>query len=225
MRLLDLFSGAGGAAMGYHRAGFDEIIGVDHIPQKRYPFNFVLADALEYCAEHGHEFDVIHASPPCPAYSRLRYLPFLRARCEKHPKLIEPVRELLEKIGKPYVVENTIGAPLSGVILCGRMFGLPIFRHRIFESNIFMLSPLHVPHDRVIGSGKMLSNRRRGSRCSGSRAGEFGKNVMVSVAGNQGTKKQYEIGLGIDWMTKYELTQAIPPAYTEFIGRQILGRG
>ena len=107
MKLLDLFSGAGGAAMGYHRAGF-EVVGVDHKPQKNFPFEFIQADALEYCAEHGHEYDVIHASPPCQSYSRLRHLPFLKERRERHPKLIDPLRDFLIEIGKPYVIENSV---------------------------------------------------------------------------------------------------------------------
>ena len=106
-RLLDLFCGAGGAAVGYHNAGFDEIIGVDIKPQPRYPFEFVQADALEYLAEHGREFDAIHASPPCQGYSIMHNLPWLRGR--DYPLLILPTIEMLEALGKPYVVENVMG--------------------------------------------------------------------------------------------------------------------
>ena len=102
MRLLDLFCGAGGAAMGYHRAGFYEIVGVDIAPQPRYPFEFARADALEYLAEHGHEFDAIHASPPCQGYSIMHNLPWLRGR--DYPLLLLPTLEMLEGLGKPYVV-------------------------------------------------------------------------------------------------------------------------
>ncbi len=107
IRLLDLFCGAGGAAVGYHNAGFDEIIGVDIKPQPRYPFEFVQADALEYLAEHGREFDAIHASPPCQGYSIMHNLPWLRGR--DYPLLILPTIEMLEALGKPYVVENVMG--------------------------------------------------------------------------------------------------------------------
>ena len=148
MRLLDLYCGAGGAAMGYSRAGFDEIVGVDIEPQPRYPFEFVQADALEYLSEHGHEFDAIHASPPCQGYSIMHNLPWLRGRdC---PLLILPAIEMLEALGKPYVVENVMGARhgsktlkkrgldahgLKAGWLCGAMFGLPFYRHRLFATN------------------------------------------------------------------------------------------
>ena len=214
--------------MGYHRAGFD-VVGVDHKPQKNYPFEFQQVDALEFCAEHGHEYDAIHASPPCQPYSCLRHLPFLRERCEKHLKLIDPVRLLVVATRRLWVIENTMGAPLSGMFLCGGMFGLLVFRHRRFESNVFMLAPMHVPHREIIGSGKFLNDRKRGSLRSGSRAGEFSRSRdawkhhgIVTVAGNQFQKPMGEKALGIDWMSKYELTQAIPPAYTEFIGRQLM---
>ena len=108
MRLLDLYCGAGGAALGYHRAGFDEIVGVDIATQPRYPFEFVQADALEFLADHGHEFAAIHASPPCQGYSIMHNLPWLRGR--EYPLLILPTIEMLEVLGKPYVVENVMGA-------------------------------------------------------------------------------------------------------------------
>src|SRR5262252_422519 len=105
-RLLDLFCGAGGAAMGYSRAGFD-VTGVDHRPMPRYPFVFVQADALEYVAEHGREYDVIHASPPCRAYSRMR-----RITKREYPELIAPTRATLDAVGRPFVIENVEHAPL-----------------------------------------------------------------------------------------------------------------
>ena len=109
MRLLDLYCGAGGVALGYHRAGFDEIVGVDIVYQPRYiGEEFVQADALEYLAEHGHEFGAIHASPPCQGYSIMHNLPWLRGR--EYPLLILPTMEMLEALGKPYVVENVMGA-------------------------------------------------------------------------------------------------------------------
>jgi len=108
MRLLDLFCGAGGAAKGYYDAGFDEITGVDNRPQPRYPYRFVLGDALEYVAAHGREFDAIHASPPCQGYSALLCLPWLRGRV--YPKLIAPLKPLLQATGRPWV------AGLSSVV-------------------------------------------------------------------------------------------------------------
>ena len=129
-KLFDCFSGAGGKAMGYHRAGF-EVVGVDIAMQKNYPFEFHQADALEYLQEHGHEFDAIHASPPCQAYSVTYSLP----NVGEYPELIEPIRELLISSGKPYVIENVPGAPLiNPVELCGSMFGLNVIRHRRFET-------------------------------------------------------------------------------------------
>jgi DNA (cytosine-5)-methyltransferase 1 len=221
VRLLDLFCGAGGAAVGYHRAGFDQIVGVDIKPQPRYPFTFVQADALEYLAAHGSEFDAIHASPPCQAWSALRCLPWLRDR--EYPELIEPVRLLLKKSGQPYVIENVERAPLlNGLTLCGRMFNLPIYRHRLFECSEVLLSPGHRRHDVVIGHGRMVNDRRKGTLNAGSSKGAWGKQSVVTVAGGQCSKADAERALGIDWMQKPELMQAIPPAYTEFIGRQLL---
>ena len=139
-KLLDLFCGAGGAGYGYHQAGF-EVTGVDNEYMRDYPFEFHQADALEYLEKHSQEFDVIHASPPCQAYSAMQHI---HKNHEEHPDLVEPVRKLLIASGKPYIIENVIGAPLRvDLMLCGTMFGLRIIRHRIFESNIPM--PLLVP--------------------------------------------------------------------------------
>lgn len=192
-RLLDLFCGAGGAAMGYHRAGFD-VVGVDIKPQPHYPFEFHLGDALEYCAEHGQEFDVIHASPPCQHYT------WSAARWHKnHPDLVDATRAELQKTGKPFVIENVIGAPTKTVIrLCGMMFGLELIRHRNFETSLLCFQPYHRRH---------LPD-------------------FATVAGHGGERPSkfsyWQKAMGIDWMDKYELTQAIPPAYTEFIGKQIM---
>src|SRR5690348_7744317 len=123
-RLLDLFSGAGGCAVGYHRAGFD-VTGVDHVRQPRYPFAHIVADALEYVSERGREYDAIHASPPCQGYSRMRHLSWLRGR--QYPMLIDETRRLLKATGRPYIIENVEDAPLDGVRLCGTMFGLKVY--------------------------------------------------------------------------------------------------
>jgi len=221
MRLLDLFCGAGGAGMGYHRAGF-EVTGVDIAPQPRYPFKFIQSDALEYLAAHGAEYDVIHASPPCQGYSRLRHLPWLKDRV--YPMLIDKTRELLDKTGKPWIIENVEDSPLVGITLCGLMFGLNVYRHRKFEMSTFMLQPPHQPHQVVIGSGRMINDRRKGTLNASSSAGAWGKQSIITVAGGQFKKTDGERAMQIDWMTKAELAQAIPPAYTEWIGKQLLAQ-
>ncbi len=218
MRLLDLFCGAGGAAMGYHRAGF-EVVGIDIAPQKHYPFEFHQADALEYLAEHGGEFDVIHASPPCQGYSRLRHLPWLKDH--KWPLLIDPLRKLLTEIDRPWVIENVEDAPLAGIVLCGQMFDLPVYRHRRFETSTLLMQPEHAKHKVVIGHGRMFNDRRKGTLNAGSNKGAWGKQTIITVAGGQFRKADGERAMGIDWMTRTELAQAIPPAFTEYIGRQL----
>lgn len=203
MRLLDLFCGAGGAGMGYHRAGF-EVVGVDIAPQPHYPFEFIQGDALEYLAAHGAEFDAIHASPPCQGYSRMRHLPWLAGR--EYPMLIEPIRKLLVKIGKPYIIENVKDAPLDGSELCGLALGLNLIRHRRFETSFMILFP-PCPGHPVIFSGSATMEKRGKSH-----------GVMGVIDGDAKT------ALGIDWMTNREMRQAIPPTYTEFIGKQLIER-
>src|SRR5262252_358856 len=158
-RLLDLFCGAGGAAMGYWRAGFD-VTGVDVVPQPSYPFTFVQADALAYPLDG---FDAVHASPPCQAYS----VATGNARRGDHVDLYEPVRRRLEASGLPWVIENVIGAPYrQGVVLCGSMFGLRVRRHRNFEASFLMLAPAcdHATQGRPLGvygaGGRSIRPRR-----------------------------------------------------------------
>ncbi len=144
--------------MGYYRAGFDDIIGVDIEPMPRYPFHFIQGDALEYLAAHGAEYDVIHASPVCKGYSRLSAL----WRDREYPDDIAPVRELLRKTGKPYIIENVVGAPLSGVMLCGSMFGLRVYRHRIFETNPqILLAPASCNHWARASGNRALKQKIR----------------------------------------------------------------
>jgi DNA (cytosine-5)-methyltransferase 1 len=193
--------------MGYRRAGF-EVVGVDIAPQKNYPFEFHQADALEFLREHGREFDVIAASPPCQGYSRMRHLPWLKGR--EWPLLIEPVREALKEIGRPYLIENVVGAPLiNPVMLCGQMFGLKLFRHRLFECSEFIMQIPHAAHTEVIGAGKNLNNRRSPS-ASG---------FISIIRGNAAASK---IALGCPWMTRDEVCDAVPPVYTEWLGRRLL---
>lgn len=222
--LLDLFCGAGGAAMGYHRAGFD-VIGVDIRPQPRYPFPFVQADALHvlqfvaddaepWPAEHPYPAparpDAIHASPPCQAYTAMRTS--WNARTD-HPDLLPPVRDRLAAIGIPWVIENVPGAPMRpDVMLCGSAFGLGIpgyqlRRHRWFElSDGWLMSPPCQHHGPVIGIyGDHGRDRRR-----------------TRGYGRYFTLAERQAAMRIDWMARDELDQAIPPAYTEHIGRHLI---
>lgn len=207
--LLDLFCGAGGCSVGYHRAGFTRIVGVDNRKQKNYPFDFVQGDALEYLLSHGHEFDAIHASPPCQAHTTLRSL----HPHKEYPDLIPETRGLLEQSGKPWAIENVPGAPLkAGVVLCGTMFGLRVYRHRWFETPFMIMQPDHPKH--VIRAGAPGTKGGRG------RKAHFMAGGFVTVCGNVGSYAGP--AMGIDWMTGEELSQAIPPAYTEFIGARLL---
>lgn len=202
--LLDLFCKQGGASMGYHRAGFD-VVGVDMEPQPRYPFEFHQADALEYLAAHGDEFDAIHASPPCQAYTRAQ-----KINGNNHPDLIRPARAELDEIGLPYVIENVPGAPLlpnRTIELCGAMFGLGTYRHRLFETYDFAPTvPGHPEH--VTPIAKMGRAPK---------AGQF-----MHIVGNFSGVDRARRAMGIDWMTRDGLREAIPPAYTEYIGKQLI---
>jgi DNA (cytosine-5)-methyltransferase 1 len=204
IRLLDLFCGAGGAAEGYRRAGFTVIVGVDNKPQPRYPFEFVQADALEYVADHGLKFDLIHASPPCHHYSSLQHLHPLRS----YPDLIDSVRQLLKDSGRPYVIENVVGAPLiHPVKLCGVMFGLKVFRHRLFETNPWLMSPPHPKHPGIAGTHRYPY---------------VGDYLTITGTGGNYKLEEGKKAMDIDWMNRSELSQAIPPAYTEWLGRQLI---
>ena len=208
-RLLDLFCGAGGAAMGYYRAGF-EVVGVDIKPQPHYPFEFHQADALQFPLDG---FDVIHASPPCQAYSIMRNLPWLRHK--DYPALIDVTRERLSQPGVPYIIENVMGAHLAAGWLCGGMFGLPFYRHRAFETNWFWMQPGHPKHQFTVRNGRLLGARARDIVHNGARA--VGANVGHAAGVGQARE-----AMEIPWMTREEITQAIPPACTEYIGRQLM---
>lgn len=220
LRLLDIFCGAGGCSVGYARAGF-EVYGVDNRPMPRYPFGFMQDDALDVLRHlvggwsigpflpSGKRFwlrdlDAIHASPPCQAYSwaSARH----RNAGVEYPDLLEPTRELLEKSGKPWVIENVPGAPFdSAITLCGLMFGLRVYRHRSFEASFVLLSPRHPHHrERCAPVGCAPKN-----------------NEFITVAGHFGKLSRASAAMGIDWMSRQELSQAIPPAYTEYVGRQL----
>lgn len=208
-RLLDLFCGAGGAAMGYHRAGF-EVVGVDIKPQPHYPFEFRQGDVLESDPSKRcyawSSFDAIHASPPCQRFTRFRTSQPQRENT--HPDLITPLRPLLEATGLPWVMENVPGSPLRHqVTVCGTWFGLGVqrgqlWRHRWFEANfpIKGLPCLHDTRPAVMVAGHGVDGYR-GSGLSAAEARE---------------------AMGIDWMNRDEMAEAIPPIYTEWIGKRLM---
>jgi DNA (cytosine-5)-methyltransferase 1 len=210
-RLLDLFCGAGGAGMGYHLAGFD-VVGVDLEPQPRYPFEFRQADALEFSLDG---FDAIHASPPCQFHSDLKVM--ANARTD-HVNLIPPIRGRLLQAGVPYVIENVGGARKhlhSPTMLCGAAFGLgtathDLARHRFFETSFAVMGPPCAHRSRkVIGvyGDHARTDRRHHTR---------------SQYNAEDSLRYGREAMGINWMTWLELAQAIPPAYTEHIGRYLL---
>lgn len=204
-RLLDLFCCAGGAAMGYHRAGF-EVVGVDIEPQPNYPFEFHQANVLELYSVWMHSFDAIHASPPCQfgsAYNR-------RGIGQEHVNLIPQTRRLLKQAGRPYVIENiptNAEHLIDPVQVCGSTFGLDIRRHRLFESNWPLVGTIcnHAWQTPRFPPATNRSNLRRTVE-----VGAYRCHTLAPAA------------MGIDWMTNHELSEAIPPAYTEHIGRQLV---
>ena len=210
-KLLDLFCGAGGAAMGYHQAGF-EVVGVDIRKQPRFPFEFIQADAMTFPLDG---FDVIHASPPCQGYS-----PHVSSSGSKwagtkgveEPRLIAGIRERLA--GVPYVIENVMGARSelnATLLLCGTMFGLPIPRHRLFElEGGLLIQPFH---PRCSGVAKRYAEER----------GWDPRDMTVTGKGRHaGTSKRWAEITGIDWMSQHEMRESIPPVYTEHIGKWIM---
>ena len=195
-KLLDLFCCAGGAGMGYSRAGFD-VTGVDINPQPNYPFEFIQADAIDYVADNWDKFDAIHASPPCQKFSSMQHI---HKNKDDHPDLIIPTIKFLDKINLPYVIENVVGAPLRiDLLLCGTMFGLPIAKHRIFTSNVPMpILTMTCKHENLYDPYH---------------GGEMAR----------GEREKLGAAIGVDWfMTRPEVREAIPPAYTEFIGKIII---
>ena len=201
-RLLDLFCGAGGASAGYHRAGF-EVTGVDINPQKNYPFHFNHGDALEFLEEYGVYFDAVHASPPCQRHSAMSHCrPGL---ADAYPDLIEPVRERLIELGRPWVTENVPGSPLKDPItLCGQMFGQELYRHRLFETSFDIPEPHHPEH--VMPASK---------------AGHWRPGTVMSISGHIAPIAKAREVMGIDWCNREELAEAIPPSYTEYVGKYL----
>jgi DNA (cytosine-5)-methyltransferase 1 len=213
--LLDLFCGAGGAAMGYHHAGWD-VVGVDLNPQPNFPFLFYQGDAIKFLETKARfwNFDAIHASPPCQHYLSLKAVNQKLGRKQEHLDLIPPTRQALRDSGLPYIIENVMGSPLMDPVrLCGTSFGLPIQRHRLFESNQ-QLAGTACRHQDFTERKYWTSFRPNG---------EHLKSRFVQVYGiGSGGKHHWPDAMGIDWMTYYEMTQAIPPAYTEYLGAQLL---
>ena len=212
--------------MGYYRAGF-EVVGVDINPQKHYPFEFIQADALALDMEFMQSFDAIHASPPCQAHTSLRTM----WNAKRHVDLVDPSRQKLIESGLPYVIENVPGAPLHhAATLCGTMFGLGVKgeaelrRHRVFEAS-FLIQTLQCRHGKsgVIGVYGGHGRNRKRVPVIGVYGGGHGVSLHRREKGEKYfTAHQQREAMGIDWMTVGELSQAIPPAYTEFIGRQLI---
>jgi DNA (cytosine-5)-methyltransferase 1 len=201
LRLLDLYCGCGGAAKGYHLAGFDSIVGVDIEPIENYPFHFIQEDALEYIWENDlSEFDLIHASPPCQGYTWANHHQY---RPNHSTTDIEELRSFFESISCFYVIENVSSAPLKDpIILEGNMFELPIVKRRLFETNWPCSQPEIRKYQRHISK-------------------------FVTVAGMGGTANSYKLqhwmmASGIWWMSKKQIVQAIPPKYTKFIGERFI---
>jgi DNA (cytosine-5)-methyltransferase 1 len=198
-RMLDSFCHAGGAAKGYHDAGF-EVTGVDIEPMPHYPYEFIQADALDVLADSAFlaQFDAIHASPPCQTFARVTAW---RGDRDDHPDLLTPTLTLLAGVSQPWIVENVPeAAPLlrADYTLCGTHFELPVRRHRIFQAGNWtppfeLLTPCQ-----CYRNPRLLPFMHKGERA-------------------------YADAMGCTWMTKEEGRQAIPPAYTEHIGRQLLG--
>lgn len=250
-RLLDLFCCEGGAAVGYHRAGFD-VVGVDLFKhtnaqskaagysQDRYPFESHQADAIEYALEHGHEYDAIHASPPCQAYSiATAGNPVARAG---HTRLIAATRDALQRTGRPYVIENVeraahLGEMRDPVLLCGRMFGLEaedadgerllLDRHRVFEASFPLVAPPHVPHGEGQVAGVYGGGRRAKRRPGETLAEVAPRDRYAAKHERKGgyvprSKPVLQKLLGIDWMTVGGMQECLPPAYTTYVGIQLM---
>lgn len=219
IKLLDLFCKAGGCSVGYYRAGCSmgheiEIVGVDIEDQPNYPYTFVKSDAIDYLDQHGRDYTHIHASPPCQQFSR-GSAPARKKGKVYDVSLITKIRGWMEDRGMPGVIENVVSAPVRpDLLLNGTMFGLKVIRHRKFELvNWFCMSP---------GSGQI----KRRAVVDGDYISVFGNGAMKSKSGvefkipGSTVKEKWMNAMAIDWMSMRELREAIPPAYTEYIGKQ-----
>jgi DNA (cytosine-5)-methyltransferase 1 len=213
--MLDLFCCAGGAAKGYYEAGY-EIVGVDNKPQPNYPYEFIQADAFSISWKG---YQIIHASPPCQKYTSIGN----NARTNhgiEYPDLLGLTRSFLQLSGLPYIIENVVGAPVeSGIMLCGSMLGLRVRRHRYFETSHLIFAPVHCMHnnDFVTVVGGDVFRSKRNPEYTGIKCG-VARHLIVPYSLQVGFQ-----AMGIDWhMTPYELSQAIPPAYTKYVGEQMM---
>ncbi len=199
--ILDLFCGQGGASMGIHQALPDhEIIGIDIKPQPRYPFTFIQMDALEALWKYGKDAYIIWASPPCQGY-------IVESRFgdseHRYDKLVPEVRRGLRRISRPYIIENVVQAPLNAmrsIVLCGNMFNLSVYRHRRFETNPSIKCPQHANHEKDV----------------------IGKTIFTVAGHSAGTLQQWSDAMGINWMDKVGLRQAIPPAFARYCTEQLV---
>lgn len=204
MKLLDLYCCAGSASFGYKQAGFD-VVGVDIDPQPHYRGAFVQSDALSYLREHWMEYDVVHASPPCQAYSQASAQ--FRADGKKYVDLVAETRTALKETGLPYIIENVPGSPLiNPIMLCGSMFGMRTYRHRLFESNIDLVEPFHPTH--------VAKNAKMGRRPK--------ENEFIQYVGHFSGVGLVKEMTGMTWLNRYELAQSIPPQYTRYLGRLLM---
>lgn len=203
--LLDLFCGAGGASAGYDQAGW-EVVGVDFQPQPRYPFEFIQGDALDYLDRELTWVDAIHASPPCQAFSPASNAS--KAKGVDYVDLVTPVRDRLRAHRLPYVIENVPLAPIRrDLLLCGTMFlGLRVLRHRIFETSFHVPRLPHHKHPKVHNRG---------------RDDDYTGRDLITVAGDSARVQDKRRALEIWWMESDELNEAIPPAYTKYVGDRL----
>lgn len=203
-RLLDLFCGAGGAGMGYVEAGF-EVVGVDLAPQPRYPFEFHQADALTFPL---NGFAVVHASPPCQAFTQMQSMVGTRSL---HQDLVGVTRDRLLGSGLPYVMENVPGAPLKDpFVICGVSMGLEVIRHRLFESNVAMEPPACTHEHGGVASGKYVTFYHTRRHAPGRRIPP------------RRSEREWREAIQCQWMTLRQSRQAVPPAYTKWIGVRLL---
>jgi DNA (cytosine-5)-methyltransferase 1 len=206
-KLLDLFCGVGGASVGYDMAGF-EVHGVDLKHGKRYPYKYTRADVLDVLKDEEFisQFDVIHASPPCQTHSITKHLRNAQGKSTSKVDLIPQTREDLIASGKPYIIENVMGSPLiDPIMLCGSAFGLKVRRHRIFESNLPLIGTKcdHKAQGRPIGIyGSLRDEIPKG--------GKTAESIEEARA-----------AMEMPWAIWTELVEAIPPAYTKYLGEQI----
>lgn len=203
LKLLDLFCGGGGAAYGYELAGFD-VTGVDNVPQPKYKGNFIQSDAILYLKENFQFYDVIHASPPCQKYS-MASMQF-RIKGKEYVDLISITRKELISTRKPYIMENVPGSPLiNPILLCGSMFDMATYRHRLFESNMPLIAPIHFKHIHL--------NTKMGRPIK--------ENEFVQYVGHFSGVKEVQEMTGLHWLGQSELAQSIPPKYTKYLGEQV----